>query len=167
MSAPPVASVADTVAVCTRLMALLISIGGRNSHRSPHRPNRHRRTLRHRRRDVVGFRSADSRRANSALRRRVSSGRRLRAIGPAAFLLYAVVLLILALGLWKRWPWARRATILFAVAGIALAVPAISNAVADSRVFAIVREGVQIIVRVLIVFYLSQEPVKDWFAARP
>jgi hypothetical protein len=90
----------------------------------------------------------------------------LEQLGPLPFLLYAAILLILALGLWKRWPWVRRAAILLAVAGIALAVPAISNAVADSRVFAIVREGVQIIVRVLVVFYLSQEPVKDWFAAR-
>ena len=91
----------------------------------------------------------------------------LEQLGPLPFLLYAAILLILALGLWKRWPWSRRATILLAVAGIALAVPAISSAVADSRVFAIVREGAQIIVRVLVLFYLSQEPVKDWFAARP
>ena len=35
----------------------------------------------------------------------------------------------------------------------------------DSRIFAIAREGLQIIVRVLIVFYLSQEPMKEWFAA--
>lgn len=90
----------------------------------------------------------------------------LEQLGPLPFLLYAVVLLILALGLWKCWPWSRRAVILLAVAGIALAVPAISSAVADSRVFAMVREGAQIIVRVLIVFYLSQEPVKDWFTAR-
>ena len=86
--------------------------------------------------------------------------------GPLAFLLYAAVLLILAFGLWNRWRWARRAALLVAIAGIALAVPAISSAVADSRVFAMVREGTQIIVRVLIVFYLSQEPVKDWFGAR-
>jgi hypothetical protein len=91
----------------------------------------------------------------------------LEQLGPLPFLLYAVVLLILAMGLWKRWPWSRRAAILLAVAGIALAVPAISSAVADSRVFAIVREGAQIIVRVMVVFYLSQEPVKDWYAARP
>lgn len=90
----------------------------------------------------------------------------LEQLGPLPFLLYAAILLILALGLWKRWPWSRRAAIFLAVAGIALAVPAISSAVADSRVFAIIREGAQIIVRVLIVFYLSQEPVKDWFAAR-
>ena len=88
-------------------------------------------------------------------------------LGPLAFLLYATVLLILAFGLWNRWRWARRVTLLVAVAGIAIAVPAISSAVADSRVFAIVREGAQIMVRVLIVFYLSQEPVKDWFATRP
>ncbi len=90
----------------------------------------------------------------------------LEQLGPLPFLLYAAVLLILALGLWKRWPWVRRAAILLAIAGIALAVPAISSAVADSRVFAVGREGAQIIVRMLIVFYLSQEPVKDWFAAR-
>ena len=91
----------------------------------------------------------------------------LEQLGPLPFLLHSVILLALAFGLWNRWSWSRRAAILFAVAGIALAVPAISSAVADSRVFAIVREGVQIIVRVMVVFYLSQEPVKDWFAARP
>ena len=85
-------------------------------------------------------------------------------LGPLVFLLYAAVLFILAVGLWKRVPWARRAAILLAVAGIAFAVPAISSAVADSRIFAIAREGAQIIARVLVVFYLSQEPVKDWFA---
>jgi hypothetical protein len=36
----------------------------------------------------------------------------------------------------------------------------------DSRLFAIAREGLQIIARVLVVFYLSQEPVKDWFAGQ-
>src|SRR5271166_2753272 len=88
----------------------------------------------------------------------------LEQLGPVAFLIYAALLLILAFALWKRWRWARQATIALAVAGIALAAPAISSAVMDSRLFAIAREGLQIIVRVLIVFYLSQEPVKDWFA---
>jgi hypothetical protein len=90
----------------------------------------------------------------------------LEQLGPVAFVLYAGILLVIAAGLWKRWQWARRVTILVAVAGIAFAVPAISSAVADSRILAILREGLQIIVRVLIVFYLSQAPVKDWFAAR-
>lgn len=85
-------------------------------------------------------------------------------LGPLAFVFYAVLLAALALALWRRWRWARRTAILLAVAGIALAVPAISSAVTDARVFAIVREGLQIIVRVMIVFYLTQEPVKEWFA---
>jgi len=83
--------------------------------------------------------------------------------GPLAFLLYSALLLLLAAALWRRWRWARRITILVSVAGVALAVPAISSAVTDSRLFAIAREGVQIILRVLVAFYLSQEPVKDWF----
>ena len=86
--------------------------------------------------------------------------------GPLAFVLYSALLLLLALALWGRWRWARRIAVLVAVAGVALAVPAISSAVADSRAFAIAREGVQIILRVLVVFYLSQEPVKDWFDGR-
>ncbi len=90
----------------------------------------------------------------------------LEQLGPLVFLLYAAVLLVLILALAKRWRWARRATILVAVAGIALMVPAVSSAVVDSRLLAIVRGGVQIIVRVMVVFYLSQEPTKVWFDIR-
>ena len=88
----------------------------------------------------------------------------LEQLGPVAFLLYAALLQLLALALWRRLRFARRATVLAAILGIALAVPAISSAVMDSRLFAIAREGLQIIVRVMIVFYLSQKPVKEWFA---
>jgi hypothetical protein len=88
----------------------------------------------------------------------------LEQLGPIAFALYAMLLLVLGFALWRRWRWARRATILVAVIGVAVAVPAISSAVMDSRFLAIAREGAQIVVRVMVVFYLSQEPVKDWFA---
>jgi hypothetical protein len=88
----------------------------------------------------------------------------LEQLGPIAFLLYAALLFILAFSLWKRFRFARQATLLVAIAGIAMAVPAISSAVMDSRLLGIAREGLQIIVRVMIVFYLSQDPVKDWFA---
>ena len=88
----------------------------------------------------------------------------LEQLGPVAFLFYAALLLLLAIALWRRLRFARRATVLAAIFGIALAVPAISSAVMDSRLFAIAREGLQIVVRVMIVFYLSQEPVKEWFA---
>jgi hypothetical protein len=36
----------------------------------------------------------------------------------------------------------------------------------DSRILRIGREGLQIIIRVVVVYYLGQEPVKDWFGAR-
>lgn len=88
----------------------------------------------------------------------------LEQLGPIAFLIYAALFFLLAVALWKRWRWSRRIAILLAVIGVAMAVPAISSAVMDSRLFAIAREGAQIIVRVMIVFYLSQEPVKEWFA---
>ena len=86
--------------------------------------------------------------------------------GPVAFLLYAALMILLAAALWRRWRWARRAVIVVAVIGIAMAVPGLSSAVMDSRIVAIAREGLQIIIRVMVVYYLSQEPVKDWLAAR-
>jgi hypothetical protein len=85
--------------------------------------------------------------------------------GPIAFLIYGAVTLTLAWGIWGRRRWARRLTVLVAAFGVALAVPAISSAVADGRAFAIVREGLQIIVRVAMIYYLSQEPVSEWFAS--
>ena len=88
----------------------------------------------------------------------------LEQLGRLAFVLYAALALLIAVGLAKRWRWGRRATILVAAAGVALFVPAISSAVGDSRPFAVARESLQIVVRVLIIFYLSQEPVKEWFA---
>lgn len=86
--------------------------------------------------------------------------------GPIAFLLYGTLALALARALWIRRGWARRLTLLLAAIGVALAVPAISSAVADGRASSIAREGLQIIARVAVIFYLSQEPVRDWFATR-
>lgn len=47
------------------------------------------------------------------------------------------------------------AAILVAAAGIALAIPAISSAVADERLFAVAREAVQIIARVVVSLLLE------------
>jgi len=90
----------------------------------------------------------------------------LEQLGPIAFLLCAAIMILLAVALWRRWRWARRVAVLAAVIGIVMAVPGLSSAVMDSRIFAIAREGLQIMVRVIVVYYLSQEPVKDWFDAR-
>ena len=90
----------------------------------------------------------------------------LEQLGPIAFLLYAALMILLVVALWKRWRWARRAAILVAAAGVAMTVPGLSSAVMDSRILALVREGLQIMVRVVAVYYLSQRPVKDWFTAR-
>jgi hypothetical protein len=90
----------------------------------------------------------------------------LEQLGPIAFLLYAAIMIVLTVALWRRWRWARRVAVLAAVIGIVMAVPGLSSAVMDSRIFAIAREGLKIMVRVIVVYYLSQEPVKDWFAAR-
>ncbi len=89
----------------------------------------------------------------------------LEQLGPLAFALYAVLLGVLALALVRRWKGARRLTMLLAVVGVALAVPAVSSAVVDQRWLGVVRGGLQIIVRVIVIFYLSQEGVKEWFAA--
>ena len=85
-------------------------------------------------------------------------------MGPLAFLIYAVITGLLGIGLWQRQRWAQRLTLLLAIVGVAFAVPAISSAVADGRTLSIAREGLQIMARVAVVFHLSQEPVKEWFA---
>jgi len=87
-------------------------------------------------------------------------------LGPLAFLLYGAIVGVLGVALWQRWKGVRRVAIVVAVAGIALTIPSISSAVVDGRVLAIVREGLQIIARVLVIFCLTQEPVKEWFTSR-
>jgi hypothetical protein len=90
----------------------------------------------------------------------------LEQLGPVAFLLYAAIMTTLAVALWKRWRWSRRTAIVIAAIGIAMAVPALSSAVMDSRAFALGREGLQVMVRVMVIYYFNQEPVRDWFARR-
>jgi hypothetical protein len=90
----------------------------------------------------------------------------LEQLGPLVFLLNSAVTGLLAVGLWKGWRWSRLATILFAAAGVLLAVPATSSAVTDLRTLAVAREGLGIMARVVVIYYLTQEPAKEWFAAR-
>lgn len=89
----------------------------------------------------------------------------LEQLGPIVFLVQAVIAALLAAGLWKRWRWSRLAAIVYCAAGVLMGIPAISSAVVDTRSLAILREGLQIIVRVVVIYYLCQEPVRDWFAS--
>ena len=90
-------------------------------------------------------------------------GGELETAGPILFLLIAAVFLIAAAGLWKLKNWARHLAVGLAIIGLIRVTPAISSAVADGRVFAVVREGLQIIMRVIVIWYLLQEPVRDQF----
>ena len=83
--------------------------------------------------------------------------------GPYAFLIYSALTAAIAYGLLRLQNWARRAAVILLFAGVVLVTPAISMAVADGRIFAIAREGLQIIVRTACLWYLFQGPVRDAF----
>ncbi len=86
--------------------------------------------------------------------------------GPFAFLLQATIAGLLSIGLWRGWKWSRLATIAFAAVGILLDVPAISSAVVDMRFLALARGALQTMARVMVIYYLTQDPVKLWFDTR-
>jgi hypothetical protein len=90
----------------------------------------------------------------------------LEQLGPLAFLLQGSIAAVLSIGLWQGWRWSRVTAILFAAAGILLDVPSISSAVVDGRVAGMVRGAIETVVRVVVIYYLSQEPVTDWFRSR-
>jgi hypothetical protein len=84
--------------------------------------------------------------------------------GPYMFLLMAALGAIVALGLWQLHRWARWLAILIAIIGVVLLLPSVSSAVFDFRMTKLVSGGLGVIVRTMIVWYLSQEPVGTAFA---
>lgn len=84
--------------------------------------------------------------------------------GPAALLLFAALSGAAAWGLWRLHNWGRRLAALVAAVGIALLVPEIASAVADARLWPILRVGVGVLVRVMVLQYLWRGDVKDAFA---
>lgn len=84
-------------------------------------------------------------------------------MGPVLFLLNAAADASAGVGLLRKQRWARRLTVALMAFGFLQEVPAISTAVADGRVWGVAKSGAGIIVRVVIVWYLSQEPVREWF----
>lgn len=83
--------------------------------------------------------------------------------GPYMFLLVAGVGLAVALGLWRLHRWARWAAILLALIGLVMLVPSVSSAVFDFRIAKLASSGLGVIVRTMVVWYLSQEHVGETF----
>ena len=86
--------------------------------------------------------------------------------GPYVFLLVAALGAAIALGLWRLHRWARWLAIVVAMIGVALLVPSVSAAVVFFRIGKLAWGALGTIVRVMIVQYLFQEPVKEAFAAK-
>jgi multidrug transporter EmrE-like cation transporter len=83
--------------------------------------------------------------------------------GPYMFLLLAALGALMGWGLLRLNRWARRAVILVALLGIVELVPTVSIAVVELRAGRLIWGGLGVIVRVMIVWYLYQEPVAEAF----
>jgi hypothetical protein len=91
-------------------------------------------------------------------------GGALETLGPAMYLIFAFLLARAGWGLLRLSPWSRYLVILLAGLGIYLLLPAISSSVADFRLRALALAGVQVISRVLVIWYMLQARVKESFA---
>jgi hypothetical protein len=87
----------------------------------------------------------------------------LEVAGPYMFLLMAAVGALIGWGLMRLNNWARRAAIVVGIIGLVMLVPAVSAAAVDFRV-SLLWAGLGIAVRVMIVWYLYQVPVREAFA---
>jgi len=85
--------------------------------------------------------------------------------GPYMFLLAGGVCVIVALGLWWLHRWARWLAILIAIISVIMLLPSVSSAMLDFRIVRLAWGGLGTILRVLIVWYLLQEPVHNSFNA--
>lgn len=84
-------------------------------------------------------------------------------MGPVVFVVAALLYAVIGYGLLRLKNWARRLAIVVAAVGLYFVVPTISSAVADLRTGAIAVNGMQIIVRVVMLWYLLQESVGKAF----
>jgi hypothetical protein len=78
------------------------------------------------------------------------------------FLICAAVGVIVGIGLWRLNNYARRATILIAAAGIVMSIPKMSAAAVDISADLLIA-AIQVIVRVVIVWYLWQHWIAKEF----
>jgi len=87
--------------------------------------------------------------------------------GPYMFLLMAAAAGGISWGLLSRANLARRAAVLAAIAGIVMLVPPVSAAAAMVQPMELAVDGLGIIFRVVLVWYLSQSSTVDQFRRRP
>jgi hypothetical protein len=83
--------------------------------------------------------------------------------GPYMFLLIGGIGSLIGWGLLRLNKWARRAALAVAFIGVVMLIPAVSAAAVDLGI-SLFWGGLGIIVRVMIVWYLYQEPVAEAFA---
>jgi multidrug transporter EmrE-like cation transporter len=83
--------------------------------------------------------------------------------GPYMFLLMAGVGALIGWELLRLSNWARRAAIAVAFIGVVMLVPSVSAAAVDLRT-SLIWGGLGIIVRVMILWYLYQQPIKERFS---
>src|ERR1700730_10318746 len=85
--------------------------------------------------------------------------------GPYMFLVVGAIGAIIGWGLLRINYWARWAAIVAAIAGVVMLVPSVSAAAVDFG-WSLLSTGLGVIVRVAIVWYLLQEPVRAAFTKR-
>ena len=83
--------------------------------------------------------------------------------GPYMFLLIGGLGGVIGWGLWRRNNWARRVAIVAALVGLVFMLPPLSVAVINFRL-SLVGPCFGVLVRMLMVWYLYQAPVTEWFA---
>ncbi len=85
--------------------------------------------------------------------------------GPYMFLVVGAAGAIIGMGLLRLNYWARWAAIVAVIAGVVMLVPSVSAAAVDFR-WSLLWGGLGIVVRVAVVWYLLQEPVRAAFTKR-
>ena len=83
--------------------------------------------------------------------------------GPYMFLLAGSAGVIIAVGLLRMENLARRAAALIAIAGVVLLIPRVSAAVVSLHFKTLFISGAGIMVRVIVAFYLYQQPTREAF----
>jgi hypothetical protein len=90
----------------------------------------------------------------------------LETMGPLIYFIVAAAVAALGFLLLRGWRWSRRLAVVAAGLMIAGAVMPVSAAVVYSQIFGIIVHGGKIIVAIVIIRYLLQPEVVDWFNAR-